>query len=32
VSERAVARVGVYVREQHLRHPMEAIEGWPPPL
>jgi REP element-mobilizing transposase RayT len=29
VSERAVHRVGAYVREQHLRHPTEAIEGWP---
>ena len=32
VSERAIRRVGAYVREQHLRHPTEAIEGWPPVL
>jgi len=29
VSEQALDRVGAYVREQHLRHPGEAIEGWP---
>ncbi|MEZ4413147.1 MAG: transposase [Gemmatimonadales bacterium] len=30
VSERALSLVGAYVREQHLRHPAEAIVGWLP--
>jgi putative transposase len=29
VSLRALDAVGSYVRDQHLRHPREAIDGWP---
>jgi REP element-mobilizing transposase RayT len=29
ISERALDRVAAYVRDQHLRHPNEAIPGWP---
>ena len=29
VSQRALNAVGSYVREQHLHHPREAIDGWP---
>ena len=29
VSERALDAVAAYVRNQHLRHPSEAIPGWP---
>ena len=28
VSERALDRVADYVRQQHVRHPSEAIPGW----
>ena len=31
VSLGAVERVRSYVRSQHLRHPNQAIPGWPPP-
>ena len=31
VSPRAISRVAVYVRDQHLHHPDQAIPGWSNP-
>jgi putative transposase len=32
VSVRALPQVSQYIATQHLHHPSEAIEGWPPSL